>query len=319
MVDYRYHLASLASVFLALGVGILIGNTFVGQTSATWQKGAIERLGREVAEVQRSSERILKADQLLRAQMRQRDQAERALATTITSGILTGHTVALVATGDMEKSEALGQLTSVLRTAGAEVLSTTYIADDWLPDTQAERDYILRRLQVPDQDPGESTGAANKALARALVSGIWSQALKDVARRANGVALSGDYTRPAEYAVLLSSAADEDRLRLANDGETPDSALLEVWKELGVRAVGAEPTGAPVSLVPVYQRGKVPTVDNIDTPAGQAAVVLALASASYGGDFGTKASAQRVLPEVPVKGYARPGEAGRLRASLAVP
>ncbi len=297
MVDYRYHLASLAAMFLALGIGILIGNAFVGQTSANWQQSTLENIRREVAQVQQRSERVLRQDQELRSLVQKRDQGERSLAKALVSGVLQGRRVALVASGGMEKSEALGQMASLLGAAGAEVLTTSYVPDGWLPNDPATRKHLLERLQVVEDTPSELPGTASAALARALVGGIWSQALRDITKRVPNLTVSGDLSRPADLVVLLSSALAPTRLHRVMDGDTPEMPMLQAWKDLGLRVVAAEPSTAPVSLIPAFQRHSVSTVDNIDTPTGQAAAALALAAAEGEGDYGTRSTAQQVLPD----------------------
>ena len=42
IIDFRYHIASLVAVFLALGVGILIGGAILGNTTLQRELGQIE-------------------------------------------------------------------------------------------------------------------------------------------------------------------------------------------------------------------------------------------------------------------------------------
>ncbi len=55
MVNFRFHIVSLIAVFLALGLGILMGSTVV--------KGAIvDRLDREIDQVRKESDNLRNAN-----------------------------------------------------------------------------------------------------------------------------------------------------------------------------------------------------------------------------------------------------------------
>ncbi len=50
-----------------------------------------------------------------------------------------------------------------------------------------------------------------------------------------------------------------------------------------------------MSYVPIWSRKTIPTVDNVDDPIGQVALVFVVAGET--GNFGMKKSADRILPE----------------------
>ena len=61
-------------------------------------------------------------------------------------------------------------------------------------------------------------------------------------------------------------------------------------------AVGVELTSTEPSQVPWYKSRDISSVDDLDAPAGQAALVYALAGAH--GAFGVKSTADSLLPSV---------------------
>src|SRR5262249_26465461 len=82
-----------------------------------------------------------------------------------------------------------------------------------------------------------------------------------------------------------------------------ESGLIAGVAAAGVPTVGVELTGTEPSQVPWYQARDLSSVDDLDGPAGQAALVYALTGSR--GAYGTKPSADSLLPNV-VGGGAHP-------------
>jgi len=299
VIDYRYHLVSLVAVFLALGVGVLIGNSFVGTASAEWQKQAMLRLDhtfkREIMSLRQRIDQVSQRNRELEKRLETRDRAERALMPTVLDSLLAGRRVALVTCGDLRNEALVGSVSSAIKTAGGVVQSVTAVRDDWLPEVGRRRSQILERLQVPTDSPA-ATVEATRALAAAIVSGEWSQAIHDIARVSAGLSVDGDYSRPAEMVLLMSSAAKQARLALAEAKTLPEQILLDAWNARKMRVVAAEPEVTPVSMIPVFQRKGVPTVDNVDSAVGQISAVLALAGGEA--NYGVKPTAEKPIPEI---------------------
>jgi len=74
------------------------------------------------------------------------------------------------------------------------------------------------------------------------------------------------------------------------------SGLIDGVQAVGVPTVGVELTSTEPSQVPWYQSQDISSVDNLETTAGQAALVYALAGSH--GAYGTKPSADSLLPNV---------------------
>ncbi len=75
-----------------------------------------------------------------------------------------------------------------------------------------------------------------------------------------------------------------------------DAGVLDGVAAVGVPTVGVELSGTEPSQVPWYQSQDIASVDDLDTTAGQAALVYAL-NGSHGA-YGTKPSADSLLPNV---------------------
>ena len=114
MIDFRYHLVSIASVFLALAVGIVLG--------AGPLRGTIgDTLASEVTRLREETNTLRSDLSTAQAQVDARDEAIAALRPRSVSGVLEASTVGLVvlpgaADASVETADA------VLAEAAASVL-----------------------------------------------------------------------------------------------------------------------------------------------------------------------------------------------------
>lgn len=96
-------------------------------------------------------------------------------------------------------------------------------------------------------------------------------------------------THPPRAAVFLVHAGDSPQ-RV----EPFLKAAAGYWRLQGLRVVAGESREINPSLVPVFKRLDLPSVDDADQPSGRVALVLLLAGA--GGHYGVKETAQAATP-----------------------
>ena len=285
--DLRFHIASLAAIFLALGLGIFVGTAFVGTP-------VVERQTRAV--VGRQNQLIQRLDATINEMKRQSQEAEknedalRGLLPGLVAGRLDGRRVLVVQVGDY--ADAAAQAAEAVRSAGGDVSVVRLPRSAWLSSPPS----------------GESSGDASalvpaaEALAPLLVNPGTGAGALDPYRRDGR--LEGDTVdTPARFVVLVggeetpvepeaADAAGQDAGALLR---ARDAALVRAWQAAGVRVVGAEPLTADVSSMRPYQALGIATVDNIDRAAGQVSLPFALLGETAA--FGMKPTADRILPE----------------------
>lgn len=102
--------------------------------------------------------------------------------------------------------------------------------------------------------------------------------------------VSGRYDVPVD-AVVLVTRADDEQAPAYSDLE---KRFLLSLKELGVPAVGCEPSDAPRSEIPLFQSVDISSVDNLDSRIGQVSLVFVLGGEK--GAFGVKPTADMLIP-----------------------
>jgi hypothetical protein len=269
---FRYHVITVAAIFLALGVGIIIGSSFV-------QSQIVDRLTRRLETL---------GDQFRRdiAPLRESNRAYatfvESVAPMIVANRLAGIRVALIQTGDY--SDTVRHVREALEQAGAEIVSTTVISDEFPVRAPEQLPALTSQIKTHGETPTDSAG----------ILGILAQALGHAGHepdaraleKAGLIELSGDYSKPVSFAILIGGARTLSGSRV-NEVDLP---LISSLKLLVATVAAVEPSDAEISYVEALRAADIPTVDNADTDIGRIAVVLALRGPA--GDYGVKQTAR---------------------------
>jgi hypothetical protein len=273
---------SLAAVFIALVVGLLLG-------VAIGDKELVSSARKDIRDSLRSD--VRRADG-------ERDAAKARLATEqqygdktypiLTGGRLSGRRIGLVLLGPSDISP--DAVRRWLDPAGASLSLVAQVRDDVDPKALAERARGTRYAAV-DSRP-ELVGALGRRAGIQMVDG---GRLVGQLRTALLQSLSGEFgdldgvvvIRPP---TLPRDKAAAERLAALQDGITRGLA------QTGVKVVGIEASDTDPSQIGWYRDRELSTVDNVDETAGHAALVFVLAGAD--GAFGRRDDAQDLLPPV---------------------
>jgi Copper transport outer membrane protein, MctB len=287
MFDLRYHVASLAAVFLALIIGILVGVGISDRGLVDKAKNGL--LEQRVAKLQT---RLDEASQRSSAATREREAAKTFVNEAypvLIRNRLHGKKIAVVFVGSAGGG-VRSAIDQALTDAGAQQLRLRALK---VPIELQQIDAALSSVPDTREYAGRShLESLGKALGQELVGGgetpLWST-LTDalVEERAGG-------SKQAADGVVVVRTAGPQR-----DGTS--RFLLGLYEGLagaGVPAIGVETTDTSNSAVAVYRAGGLSSVDDVDTPTGRLALVLLLAAAPSG-QYGLRPSAhQGSLPPI---------------------
>lgn len=293
IIDLRYHIASLVAVFLALGLGILIGTAALGERVLVRQQSQlIERLESDVNRLTNERREVQKELSAEQERARQAERFGRTVLPFLVADRLYGKRVAVLrlnpATAETRPGDE--ELLATLKRAGAEVTRVLAFLQDPATLAPEQRAGVAKILGIAPEAEGLPREML-QGLARELARGTPSL-LTSYLADAQVVSVAGGTKAPAQVAVVVGGAEEEARAEMAR---TLDLPLIDALRGVGLTVAAVERSDAAVSLVKSYRTKGVLTVDNIDTPAGQVALVMGLALGKTG-NFGVKETARQLLP-----------------------
>jgi hypothetical protein len=299
MFDLRYHLASLAAVFIALAVGILLGVAISGKLSAADNAIAHDRINQ-------LNDQLKQANARTDIIGRRNDAAEELLEVSypaLMENRLEGKNIGVLFVGPVDGS-VRSAIERTLSDAGAGSPLRLIAVDT--PVDATDLDAALNGDQALAQyaESGDDFASLGTALGRELVDGegtpTWSSLSSNLVEERSGAT-----TPPLDGVVVVRSwAPPEDptaeQEAQARPTETLVDGLLSGLREARVPVVGVETTTEDASAIDLYRTQGVSSVDDVETLAGRIALALVLGGGTPG-HYGVKDSAtDGVAPPVPV-------------------
>ncbi len=282
----RYHAASLAAVFLALAIGILIGVGLGHNVVSDTRRGLEQSLKSDLAAARG------RADDL-QGQLNRQADFEQQVYPALTGRVLEGDRIAVVALGGLPDS-LKGDVEAVVgpdSPSGAALGEVAVVREP--PNLQAIA------AASPPGSQGSEVRRDRAALTR--VARRLGQALVfggPAYKRFRGPMLDQVSGRPGgiDAAIVIRSQPGDLNPRQAAATGALESGLLEGLELNGsMPVVGVERSDADPSQVGFFNSaGTTATVDSIDLVSGRVALVYALNGSE--GNYGVKPTADRLLP-----------------------
>lgn len=296
IIDVRYHIASLVAVFLALGLGILIGMSMAGNDALTKQQSAmIDQLAATFDSLKAERHELEAQLSLQEARIKADDQFARKAMPLLIRDRLFGKQIALIRTTESLGQKSTDELVAALELAGANVTSVTTLTPDLGGVGASSAGAGGSAAAGTGGDDGGSIplGKYLGALAVSVAQGI-SDPTADYLRSRELVRVRGAYGVPADIVIVIGGGVEEN----ATSWNTVDAPLIKSLRSLGAPVAAVEPlSGVKSSYIKYYRSEAALTVDNVDTAAGQIALILALAEGKQG-HFGMKEAGKPVLPDL---------------------
>lgn len=279
MFDLRYHVASLAAVFIALAVGILVG---IGLSGKGFVDDAERRnLNDRIADLER--ERDVADDLLATVTSRERALEEYVERTypVLVPRRLAGKRLGLVMIGRRDGTIDKA-VRDAIRDAGGRLVRVRVLA---APPVGDDLEAALAKLPAAVRGPAGDWEDLGRRIGSELVVG-GATPLLTALEGALVENRSGPAVPPLDGIVVARTAEPQQ-----GDSQEFLAGLYRGLGAGGVVHVGVERAKTTPSTVPVLRRAGLSTVDSIDTPAGSLALVLLLAGAEPG-SYGVERTAR---------------------------
>jgi hypothetical protein len=316
VIDFRYHLVSIIAVFLALGIGLVVGaNELPGVTEAALKVAAHT--------VTQDNKSLTSQKAMLKQEVTVDQGFAQAAEDRLIGGLLTGQRVVLVTAPGFD-SQMASQLITVVQRAGASVTGQVTLQPQFFNSSDGAEEKLAQLAQSlapaagvtvsnqPASNPVWAQQEAAQLIAAAVVakdnsdalgltstqsqqvlSGFGQSGYLTVTNHSNGSSTS---LATATMAIVVAPATPPT----TNDASPANLALIAMVEQLQPSSSGtvlagtAAGSAAGSAIDEISGAGKITTVDNADVTVGQVVTVQALAKllaghapASYGVGPGT--------------------------------
>ncbi len=280
MINFRYYVVSLISVFLALAIGVVLG------------AGPLQNRINDAVEGEPAAEQTCPRDEV-------GEELATAISTQVLPEALDGKSVTLVALPGAT-DEDVDSVVDSLALAGAAVIGPVHLTEAFVsPDENTYREtlaapisaHLAERPTSPDADNVIATG-----LVEALtIDGSDAELIADIITDEETPLVEELPDEPAETLVLVGSAVEGD------------PATVQMWVALAdavaassVSSLAVGQAASPEQFIAALRSAntKLTTVDQGGSALGGLNVALVLASGAEGA-FGTQDAATTVLAPLP--------------------
>lgn len=303
MFGLRYHVASLAAVFVALAVGLLLGVAVSGKVTDAGEDIELQNLKADNENLQAELDTARAAAQAATEQGQGSEELFARSYPTLMDGRLEGKNVAVVFLGPADgglRADVEGALADADGGAPARVIALDVPIDPAELGAALESDEVLAGYVDGEGDFSD----LGRDLGRELVEGdeaIWSVLQSQLVEEQSGAP-----SAPIDAVVVATTwtpPADGDG-EGAEETQATTSLMEGIVSGLdsaGVPIVGVAGTEGSSSVLQAYRDQGISSVDDIDVSAGRLALALLLAGGDPGHyGFGDGATDGVIPPIEPV-------------------
>ena len=310
MINLRYHIVSLVAVFLALGLGIVMGSTVIDRVT-------VDALNDNLDDVRRSVGAIREENRKLGDQIKQGQDFAETTRDQLLRGHLRNVPVMVVAIAGIDR-RPVDELRRALAGAQATMQGTIWftakmrLASDGdvralagALDLPVDRPEVVRRQALARVASARESASADASPLAALQSAGFltyegPSPPASTTTSSTPLALASLPLPNTRYLVISGAGAEvgDDVVAVPLSQAYAQASGRVVAAESGVDTDGGRAVFVGLLRGDVLST-RLSTVDNIESPMGQTAAVLALEDLGVPryGHYGVGPGAQRILPQ----------------------
>ncbi|MGI6712513.1 MAG: copper transporter [Bacillota bacterium] len=277
MIDYKYHITTLVAIFLALGIGMLVGSMILGTDFIEGQQQSlVNQLEHDFREM-RLQHGLIKSELATAVKTINTYQnfSAQVMPIIIKNKLEEQNIVIVQTNNDFDIQEIIDPL----KVAGAKVNSIISIMDD----------FSLTNVSSSVPSGLDNGNQLIQALGKSILFGDNQKVVSHLAKK-KLIKLTGDLGGLIDTVILVGGSVRGEQ------GQWVDMELLDCFIKNNMNVIGVEPSAVTYSYMNIYQAKHIVTIDNIDTVPGKVALVYSLLGEK--GDFGTKKTSKKLIPSI---------------------
>lgn len=285
-INMKYYIVSIGAIFLALGIGILVGfNLNNNEEISKQQANIIKQLDEEFNDIKEENSNLKK-------ELNGTDKKYNALisyvnknADSLMTGSLTDKNVAVIST--YEKSENVNTLKNIINEYGGS------LSFDLTFNKEITDEKIIKEAAKKTGEKFESTADIVNYTFDMIKRGNNESLniLKDL-KIININSENGEIANFSSAIILAPSESSNPNEKF----NKLDKFVVSKLKSQNKYIVEAQTTKSKTSYVEQYAKNKVATVDNIDEKTGTLSLVSLVQDENLVGNFGRLDTASSLIP-----------------------
>lgn len=288
IINFKYHIASLMAVFMALAVGILIGSVLPGDNALLNQQEQLsDNIETQLDLLKKNNEQMKVVSSGLELENNSLKQFGSQIIIPLVDQKLQGKNVAIINTGGYSLPE---DFILTLKNSGANIASITTLTNGLELNNL---DTILAKLTLYGYENNVENLRAKLSgeIIDIVVKGD-TKGILTMLTELELVKTEGDMGAIVTDIVLVGGNPDKDKVYF----DEVDGVMINYCTQNKILVYGMEQSNVTHSYMEEYQKKRLSTVDNIDSPPGQFSAVKVLEGKE--GNFGIKSTAQKLIPEL---------------------
>ncbi|HSQ88438.1 copper transporter [Romboutsia sp.] len=286
-INMKYYIVSIGAIFIALGIGMLVGfNLNYDQELSKQQASIINDLDNKFEDLKTTNDNLEDSLANLTSDYDQAIELINKNTNKIISGGLLEKNIGIISTN--ENNDYTKEIEEIVTKANGTLSFNIVLSDNI--ENKSKLEEASTKLNIEFKSGQDVVKYVSECLKdEGGVTKLQNlQSLELI--KLNSI--SSDYLN---YDSVVLTGGNE--AKNGNDKFSKvDEVLITKLKEQNKNIVGVQKSNTKFSYVDLYSKNKVTTIDNIDEGIGQVSLVISLSEKGISGNFGRLESADKLFP-----------------------
>lgn len=284
LINMKYYVVTISAIFIALGIGILIGFNLDGEMLFSEQQSQIiQKLEERIIQVKSENEELEDKVQMVEVQKENLNEYIESMSGTIIESKLEGQKIGMVYTTE---DYFYPNVAEFIKKASGEVAFELVLKDSLSTDVD------IKTINEEMQTGFESKDDIVEYILKAVIEDRNFEFVNSMSEK--GYIKFNLYSKEGfetiDSVVLAGGSMEKDSEKI----ELLDGNVSKYLNKKNINTVGIEKKNVEFSYAPYYKKSKISSVDNVDSIAGKISLVMVLGGKS--GHFGEKEEAEEFIP-----------------------
>lgn len=287
-INMKYYIVSIGAIFIALGIGMLVGfNLNYDQELSKQQANIISDLDNKFEDLKTTNDNLEKSLSTLTSNYDQAIELINKNTDKIIAGTLSEKNIGIISTN--ENNDYSTEISDIITKANGSIAFNIMLKNN------VENKDKLQEVSTKLNVELKSTKDLVKYISECLASQEGSSKLQEL-QNLNVIKVNSISDEFLNCESVILAGGNESKVDDKKFKEI-DEMLISTLKGQDKAVVGVQKTGSKFSYVDMYSKNKVTNIDNIDEGIGQVSLVILLNDKGITGNFGRLETADVLFPQ----------------------